>query len=116
MAPPFDELCHFIEMIHKIGIYKVTSPCKRIYIGQSINILGRFARYKKADCKNQIRLHRSLLKHGPHRHKFEILTECKREELNDLEIYYIELYQSFNHHFGLNLREGGQNAKPSELT
>lgn len=103
-------------MKHKIGIYKITSPSKRIYIGQSINILGRFDRYKKADCKKQIRLHRSLLKHGAEKHKFEILCECKREELNDLEIYYIDLYQSFNHNFGLNLREGGRQAKPSEET
>jgi hypothetical protein len=31
----------------QIGIYKITSPTKRVYIGQSVNIERRFNTYEK---------------------------------------------------------------------
>ena len=36
-----------------IGIYKITSPNNRVYIGQSINIEKRFIGYKRMYVKNQ---------------------------------------------------------------
>lgn len=99
------------------GIYKIVSPSGKIYIGQSIDIIKRFSRYFRLDCKTQQKVYESLKKHGPCNHKFEIICQCDKEELNDLEKYYIELYQCFNSKFGLNLREGGgSKAKCSELT
>lgn len=98
------------------GIYKITSPSKKIYIGQSRNILRRFIRYKNLDCKSQICLYRSLLKYSPAKHKFEIIHECPREQLNELEIYYIELYQCFNSKYGMNLQSGGKIYEVSEET
>lgn len=89
------------------GIYKITSPTKKVYIGQSVAIEKRFIRYRGLHCKEQAKIYRSLLKYGVNAHKFEILCECKEEELNELEVYYIELYQSFNSEFGLNLQSGG---------
>jgi len=35
-----------------IGIYKITSPSNKVYIGQSINIEKRFKSYKRYDCKH----------------------------------------------------------------
>ena len=52
-------------------------------------------------------LYNSLKKHGIENHKFEILCQCSRQELNNLEVYYIELYQCFNSKYGLNLQSGG---------
>jgi len=98
------------------GIYKITSPTKNIYIGQSININSRFKDYCTLNCKAQSRLYNSLKKYGAKNHKFEILCECKRDELNDLEIYYIELYQCFNSEFGMNLQYGGNNHTFSDET
>lgn len=89
------------------GIYKIVNPKGKIYIGQSVNIRERFFTYKRLECKNQPKIYNSLVKHGADKHKFVILCECKKEELNNLEIYYIELYQTFNNKFGLNLKEGG---------
>jgi hypothetical protein len=43
-----------------IGIYKITSPLKKIYIGQSINIENRFKGYKKSLKKAQIKLYNSI--------------------------------------------------------
>lgn len=90
------------------GIYKIISPSSRVYIGQSTNVYGRWKSYRiLSDSKHQTRLHRSFLKHGIKRHKFEILQACEPDQLNELEIYYIVLYNSFNSKHGLNLRGGG---------
>lgn len=75
-----------------IGIYKITSPTKKIYIGQSINIEQRFYMYKRNHCKKQVRLYNSLKKHGSEKHNFEIIIECEISELNDKERYYQDLY------------------------
>ena len=77
-----------------IGIYKITSPSNKIYIGQSINIESRFNNYKNLRCKNQKRLYYSLKKHGVEKHKFEIIAECSIDNLNNIERYYQDLYSS----------------------
>jgi hypothetical protein len=100
-----------------IGIYKITNPKKKIYIGQSIDIIDRFNHYKSFNCKGQIKIYNSLKKYGVEKHKLEILCQCGREELNDLEIYYINLFNTFNSEYGLNLRAGGeQGGKCSDET
>lgn len=86
-----------------IGIYKITSPSGKIYIGQSVNIEKRTSRYKFADCKNQVKLYHSLIKYGFKNHQFEVLCECKESELNDKERYYQDLYDSTSA-IGLNLK------------
>lgn len=47
-----------------IGIYKITSPTNKIYIGQSVNIEKRLKSYKDNLPKSQTLLLRSFLKHG----------------------------------------------------
>jgi group I intron endonuclease len=84
------------------GIYKITSPSKKIYIGQSINVLQRFKHYKLMHCKDQIRLYNSFKKYGVEKHLFEILLECDKLELNDKERYYQDLYSSITLKGGLN--------------
>lgn len=76
-----------------IGIYKIISPSKKVYIGQSIDIEKRFNSYSKFHhCKNQIKLYNSFKKYGVENHKFEIICECSESELNNLERYYQDLY------------------------
>lgn len=77
-----------------IGIYKITNPKNRIYIGQSLNIYRRFQSYSYLSCKGQIRLYNSFKKYGVDNHKFEVITECDKSELNSLERYYQELYNT----------------------
>ena len=85
-----------------IGIYKITSPSNKVYIGQSVNIEKRFIGYKRMYVKNkkQIKLHRSFLKYGVVNHIFEIVQECLEQELNNYERYYQELNDCLNN--GLN--------------
>lgn len=89
------------------GIYKITSPQKKVYIGLSLDIHYRWKDYEKLNCKSQSRLYNSLKKYSPEKHKFEILQECTVNQLNELEKYYVDLYQCFNSKFGLNLKDGG---------
>jgi group I intron endonuclease len=91
------------------GIYKITSPTNKIYIGQSTNILFRFGAYKRLNCKKQTYLYNSFLKYGVKNHAFEIIEECSIDVLNEREVYYVTLYNTFNSKNGLNLIAGGGN-------
>ena len=75
-----------------IGIYKITSPSGKIYIGQSVNILSRISKYKNAKCITQPIILKSILKYGWENHLFEIVLECDKSELNEKERYYQELF------------------------
>jgi hypothetical protein len=89
-----------------IGIYKITSPSNKIYIGQSLNIKRRFKHYSNLNgIKSQSKIYHSLKKYGYENHIFEIIEECSVDELNVREEYWIRLYQS--HVIGLNICEGG---------
>ena len=78
------------------GIYKITNPKGRIYIGQSVNLNKRKSHYKNLECVKQIRIYNSLLKYGWENHKFEILTLCYEEQLNEFERDFQEAYDVIN--------------------
>ena len=87
-----------------IGIYKITSPSKKIYIGQSTNIEKRFFDYKKLrNCIGQKKLYNSFIKHSVELHKFEIVSICLEQDLNDIERYYQDLFSCITD-AGLNLK------------
>jgi group I intron endonuclease len=83
------------------GIYKITSPSNKVYIGQSIDIERRFRHYKRMVCKEQIKIYNSFLKYGVDSHIFEILELCDTKDLNNRERHYQDLYDSVAN--GLNL-------------
>jgi len=96
-----------------IGIYKITNPKGKVYIGQSIDIEKRWYHYNKKDIKNQPLLNRSINKYGIKNHKFEVIEECNIEQLNEREIYWT-YYHSALHPSGLVLRVGGRSGYLSE--
>ncbi len=98
----------------KTGIYKITSPSGKIYIGQSTNIDKRFKNYKCLDCKQQPKLFNSLFKYGVEAHKFEIIEECGVNQLDKNEKYWIKKFKSIKE--GLNIKEGGSFGKHNEST
>lgn len=76
-----------------IGIYKITSPTKKVYIGQSVNIERRFSTYKRNNPINkQPRLYGSFKKYGIENHKFEVIEECDISELNNRERYWQDYF------------------------
>jgi group I intron endonuclease len=98
-----------------IGIYKITNPKGKIYIGQSINIKIRNNFYKTNNCKNQPKLYNSIQKHNWEQHTFEIMEECNLEQLNEREIHW-GLYYNVLGENGLNLRLGNGKGACSEET
>jgi hypothetical protein len=75
-----------------IGIYKITNPKGKIYIGQSIHIEKRFDQYKYNITSQQTKLYNSLKKYGYKNHVFEIIEECSLEFLNKKETYWKQHY------------------------
>lgn len=89
-----------------IGIYKITNlKTGESYIGQSIDIDKRF---KKHISSSDTDVSRAIKEYGIDNFKFEVLEECKKEELDSKEDYYILLYQSNKPGFGYNKVRGGQ--------
>jgi group I intron endonuclease len=91
------------------GIYKITSPTGRVYIGQSVDIKRRLRDYRYSErAKGQRKLYNSLKKYGYKKHKFEIVMQCDIEKLDEMEIFYIDAYNTFNTKHGLNCQHGGK--------
>lgn len=97
-----------------IGIYKITSPTGKIYVGQSCNIKKRFLKYKRINCKSQSKLYNSLLKHKVENHIFEIIEECLLNSLNERERYWQDKYNVLTQ--GLNCQLTETNNKVGELS
>lgn len=98
------------------GIYKITSPSGKIYIGQSVDIERRFSEYQRdGSVKKQRRLFNSFAKYGVGSHVFEIVCECMQSELSKLER---EWQQSLNvcGNAGLNCRIVGTQDKTGEFS
>lgn len=89
------------------GIYKITNPQGKVYIGQSIDIKRRFKEYCSTGYSNsQPKLINSLNKYGPERHKFTVLEECEAVKLNERERYWQERF---------NVLEEGLNCKLTQI-
>lgn len=103
-----------------VGIYKITSPTNKVYIGQTWDIdRTKDMRYKNLNCKGQIKLYNSLVKHGWDNHIFETEHELNenisQQELDEFEVKYWQQYidQGFEM---LNLKEPGRGGKHSKET
>jgi group I intron endonuclease len=102
-----------------VGIYKITNPSGKVYIGQSLRIETRLSQYKYAACKNQRHLHSSILKHGWEKHSFEVVhqlpEDVNQEVLNAYETFYWQQYRDCKVKM-LNIREPGSKGRISEET
>ncbi len=95
-----------------VGIYKITNLIDgKIYIGQTVNYRKRktshFSKLKQGKHHNE-HLQRAFDKYGENAFKIELLKECKIEELDELEQYYIKKFDACNCKKGYNLMQGGQ--------
>ena len=96
-----------------IGIYKITNKINgKSYIGQSINIEKRVREhFWKSTCSkdpsfNSI-LHSAVRKYGQENFSWEVLSQCNYSELDSLEQYYINKYDTITPN-GYNILAGGQ--------
>lgn len=93
------------------GIYKITNiENGRVYIGQtkqSFNDRWRshVRRGLRAEPGTNNKLYSAMWEDGPENFTFEIVEQCKAEELNEKEKYYIEFYRGNS--WGYNSTKGG---------
>jgi group I intron endonuclease len=98
-----------------IGIYKITSPTGKVYIGQSWNVFERWKDHKgtgERRFENRV-LVSSIRKYGYDNHSFEILYSFqnlnrKRQDiLDEYEKFYIAIYRLMGIPL-MNMTDGGQ--------
>jgi group I intron endonuclease len=97
------------------GIYKITNPNGKIYIGQSVCIERRKVIYKNEKCKRQPKVYNSIKKYGFSQHIFEIIEECTVQELNKRERYWQDFYEVLGEN-GLNLSLTNSNDKSGHIS
>ena len=95
----------------KTGIYKITNLItNECYIGQSVDINKRWSEHCKCglgiDTPPGNKLYKAMQEYGLENFTFELLTECSKEELNEKETYFINLYQAKE--FGYNSTGGNK--------
>lgn len=81
------------------GVYKITNQkTGECYIGQAVDVRTRWYNHAKAglgvDTPQGNKLYNSMLEYGLDDFSFELLEECKPNELDEKEKYFIELYNS----------------------
>ena len=97
------------------GIYKITNQInKKVYIGQSIHIFQRWKEHKRKFKNGNNYLYKAMRCFGIDNFVFEVICECKKEQLDELEKKYINYFNSNKKETGYNLTDGGD--KPPQLS
>lgn len=101
------------------GIYKITSPSRRVYIGQSYRMGARWAAYRNGYSRKQAKLDASLKKYGVDAHSFEVLCELPPDThqviMDRHEQLFMDLYREAGYDL-LNLRGAGSSGIHSEAS
>lgn len=102
-----------------VGVYKITNPSGKIYIGQSWNLDSRKSYYKGLFCKDQPAIFNSLKKYGWSKHSFSVICELPedvtQEVLDNYEIFYWQQFKDCNFEI-LNVKQPGKGGKHSQKT
>ena len=85
------------------GIYKITNPEGKVYIGCTKDLERREHNYKLKKCFSQKLIYESILFYGWGKHKFEVIEIT--EDLILREKYWIKKLDTYNE--GLNGNKGG---------
>ena len=92
-------------------IYKVTNKINgKVYIDQSVDIGRRWHQHITAE--DDIYFHKAIQKYGIENFEWEVIEQCKKKDLDEREIYWIEYYDSFNK--GYNRTKGGDGVSGGE--
>lgn len=98
-----------------MGIYKISNiRNNKVYIGQSVDIQRRFSEHMRAlnnNCHYNQHLQASYNKYGKESFLYEVLCICETTELDDMEVFFIDYYDSMNPECGYNKESGGSTNK-----
>lgn len=98
-------------MQKKCGIYIIKNTINdKVYVGQSVNIQARWYAHCNSAKRNtqdsHVQIHAAMKTLGIKNFFYEVLEECKIEDLNKREQYYIQQYDSYKN--GYNMTLGGE--------
>lgn len=104
------------KRVVKTGIYKITSPTGKIYIGQSVDIERRWRDHKQTTKNSKgNKLILSFLEFGYSSHTFKVEEECSKDLLKERERYYQDFYNVLGEN-GLNHKLNSTSDKPAILS
>ena len=107
---PMTALCNNVLGTESIcGIYKITNQTNNMcYIGQSVDIAKRWKDHAKCglgiDTPVKNKLYKAMQEDGLENFSWELLEECSKEDLNEKEKFYIDLYQAESYGYNSNKR------------
>lgn len=110
LRPYMIELINRVHLKDEPGIYKITNiDTGKAYVGKSTNLKNRVVdHFKSAIGIKSIAdqaVHHEILRTGFWNWAIEPIIYCEKEQLNDLEKYYIETFQT--QVWGYNKTKGG---------
>ena len=111
VKPYIDGTFKRVGIEDKPGIYKITNlDSGKCYIGKSTNVKKRIADHFKSSIGIKTiadqAVHHEIWKTGFWNWTIEIIIYCEKEQLNELEKYYIDFFKSNS--FGYNKTGGGE--------
>ena len=93
------------------GVYKITFPNQKVYIGRSNNIYRRMLEHNN-DFRNKLPIEYAIMKYGKIT-EFDIIELINNtDEMKQREIYWIKYYDSTNKEKGYNISLGGDGGDP----
>ncbi len=107
---PMTSLCNnVLGTEDTCGIYKITNQLNKMcYVGQSVDVAKRWKDHAKCglgiDTPANNKLYKAMQEEGLENFSWELLEQCKKEELNEKEKFYIGLYQSDKYGYNSNKR------------
>lgn len=110
VKPNLDNTFKRIEIKSESGIYKLTSLQNGMsYVGKSTDIKKRIADHFKSSIGIKSiadqAVHHAILKEGFWNWSIEVITYADKEQLNELEKYYIDFFKT--QEYGYNRTAGG---------
>lgn len=110
VKPNLDNTFKRIEIRPDPGIYKITNiDTNKCYIGKSTNVKTRIADHFKSSIGIRAiadqAVHHAILKEGFWNWTIEVVAYCEKEQLSELEKYYIEFFKA--QEWGYNKNSGG---------
>lgn len=111
IKPYMDETIKRVGIEDKAGIYKITNlENGKSYVGKSTNVKKRLQDHFKSSVGIKTiadqAVHHEILKTGIWNWSIEVIIYCDKEQLNELEKYYIDFFHSNT--FGYNKTSGGE--------
>ena len=93
------------------GVYKISFPNGKIYIGISNNMYRRMLEHN-TDFRNNLPIEKAIKKYGPitEFEIIEIISPLDRNKMREREQYWIKYFNSNNKNVGYNISSGGDGA------